>query len=78
MDKTITNGNLKDFMDMLYNNWFQRYKNKAETMFDEDWAACVDELARIIEEGKGSRVVRDIGVALLNELDARRKGGYEV
>ena len=77
MNKTITNDKLNHFMHELYNKWFRKYRDKSKTMPEEDWNACVDELVEIIESAEESRLVKTIGNALLYELDARRKGGYE-
>lgn len=71
----ISDTKLNKALNVIFNVWFQKWKCKLKTMTDKDWDTCIHELNYIAEQGEYP-VVATIGIALLDELDARVKGGY--
>ena len=71
----IPDDKLGKAVNVLYNTWFNKWRRVVKEMTPEQWDRCVAELTYITEQGNYEAVIR-IGSALLEELDARWRGGY--
>lgn len=67
---------LGPLINLLYNVWFTKWRHKISCMSKADWLLLIDEFWTILEEGRKYPVVEKIGLALLDELDARSEGKY--
>lgn len=72
---TIPDDKLGKALGVLYNVWFDKWRRKSGKMTDMDWQQLVDELDRVVSQGEYP-AVRNLGMALLRELEARDRGGY--
>lgn len=70
MKDITSNEDISKYINLLYNQWFCKYRSKA--MKIEIWDIALNEFNSIVSESN-SKVVFDLGCALLDELDRRCK-----
>lgn len=71
-DKAIPDALMKKAMNVLFNVWFEKWKRKVGHFSQDDWDVCVAELTRIAAQGDYA-LVREVGTALISELERRDK-----
>jgi len=68
---TIDNEKLTYFMNKIYNQWFVKWRDKAQTMTKEDWETLIVEGVEIGNEGEQYSIVMQLIKVFLAELEER-------
>jgi hypothetical protein len=67
---------LAQLMNVIYNVWFRKWKQRASHMTDDEFDLAVSEINHIMEQGKEYPIVKNLAITFLYELSARKNGGY--
>lgn len=67
----ISNDQFRDSMNVLVNQWFKRWRDHLP-MQAPDWNSCIMELTDVHKQYP-YQLIRDIGTALVAELERRDK-----
>lgn len=78
MLKTIDNDLLREAINEIYNQWFNRYKNYEPNQWSDGLInKCIDDMGRISTKYDGYPVIANLLLAFWQELVARFDGGYK-
>jgi len=78
MDGPIDDQRLNRLMNVIYNQWFRKWKSKdIRKWTDDDWDEMIDEAGYIVDQGREYGIVYSLVEAFMSEFDARARAAAE-
>ena len=74
--QVIPDEKLPALMNVIYNKWFSKWRNRSSQLAAGEWDECYAEAMRIMQQGDEYPIVRNLIVTFLYELAARIRGEY--
>ncbi len=70
--QVMPNEKIPKAMNVLFNKWFVKWRDTG-ILSDAEMDRCLEELGYIANQGGGYMLVREVGVALLEEIMRRQR-----